>query len=72
MSECVKNKMAAALFGGIPEMAGREHSLRGQDPGSAAGHPVMDKEEAQGKNIQRPVGSHEWPSWLVRAQKEND
>lgn len=51
-SECAKKKMAVALFGKSPEIAGKENSLRGQDPGSTAGHPIRDKEEVQSKNTQ--------------------
>lgn len=46
-----QKQMAAALFGSSPEMAGKENSLTGRDPGSIAGHPIMGKEEAQGKNM---------------------
>lgn len=70
VSVCQK-QMAAALFGSSPEKAGKENSLRGRDPGSIVGHPIMEKEEAQGKNIQGSMGNQEWPSWFVRAWKED-
>lgn len=64
--------MAVALSGSGPEMAGKEHSVRGRDPASIAGDPIMGKEEAQGRNIQGSMGNHEWPSWFVKAWKEKD
>lgn len=56
VSVCQK-QMAGALFGSGPEKARKENSLRGRDPGSIVGHPIMEKEEAQGKNIQGSMGN---------------
>lgn len=56
-----RKQMAAALFENDPEIAMKENSPRGRDPGSIPGHPIVKKEEAQGKNIQRLIGNCEWP-----------
>ena len=69
LSVCQK-EMAAALFGSSPEISGKENSLRGRDPGSIAGHPIMEQEEARGKNMQGSLGNHEGPSWSIRTWKE--